>query len=787
MTTLVINPYKAGPPVTGSDFYGRKDLLAKVNQALASSNVVLLQGQRRIGKSSFLQKLYNFLKDEKSGMGKVLPLVPVIFDIQRYVQDTLPQFQNHLANAIAKEINIEVPTLNQWESSHTLFRDEWLPQVFENLGNQELVIIVDEFDNLGEQTINKSTEVLVSFLGELVKGEHQLKWVLTVGKDIGKLPIQYDPIVSSSKEERISFFSQPETKQLIIQPTFGILTYEETAIDRIYELTNGQPHLTQALCSEVFEYVVLDEEREIATVNDVNFVIPKTLQAYQGAIASIARVPTIEERVLATVASLTSDIKKANRDNIVHLLMENRVHLNREELNNTLESLIKWELLKGNNQAIGVAVEIVRIWVTENIPLEPSREEEIDIHQILANNRCELADKARQAGSYDFAIKDYKEVLVHIPNHCSALRGLADIYYLTEDLAGRAEALCKLYLYDHNVLPEMVEALAKYAQYAENKGDFSVASEQYEKLIKLQNSNEWQRGLIRNLTEQLEKCLEEVETLLNIEQRNNSFDPEEELAFIQEIPDEEDLTGKTQEIQKIKQIEEFETQNQHNAMKNNSDLSSETKINHRTYIVQRNSSISPIDLARKQEKIRSEKIRILESKIISIQEKIIKNNFNLSTDNDEYIYDNLKIQEQKVWVVLTRIQISKADINPATAAKLVLSLEEAEVQLSNKELRIITSYAVQDFSALFITILFIAYIVLVFLFIKQYLVGWIINIFIAFLTIFIACICFIGIFTPIILLLSGIFDKIEEIYHPLIIMIAKTKLKTLKTTLEDKS
>ena len=781
MTTLIINPYKAGPPVTGSDFYGRKDLLAKVNQALASSNVVLLQGQRRIGKSSFLQKLYNFLKDEKSGVGKVLPLVPVIFDIQRYVQDTLPQFQDHLAKAIAKEINIDVPNLNQWESSHTLFRDEWLPQVFEHLGNQELVIIVDEFDNLGEQTINKSTEVLVSFLGELVKGEHQLKWVFTVGKDIGKLPIQYDPIVSSSKEERISFFSQPETKQLIIQPTFEIMTYEETAIDRIYELTNGQPHLTQALCSEVFEYVVLDEEREIATVDDVNFVIPKTLQAYQGAIASIARVPTIEERVLATVASLTSDIKKANRYNIIHSLMKNRVHLNREELTNTLKSLTEWELLKGNDQAIHVTVEIVRIWVTENIPLEPSKEEEIDIHQILANNRCEFADKARQAGSYDLAIKDYEEVLVHIPNHCSALRGLAEIYNITGDLAGRAEALCKLYLYDHNVLPEMVEALAEYAQYAENKGDFSVASEQYEKLIRLQNSNEWQRGLIRNLTEQLEKYLDQVERLLNIEQRNKSFDPEEELAFIQEMPNEEDLTEITQEIQKNKQIEEFEKQDQHDIIKNNHDVLSEIETNTRAYTEQRDGSISSIEIIRKQKRIKL--VRVLESKIISIKEKIIKNNLNLSTNNNEYIYENLKIQEQRVWVVLTRIQISKADINLATAAKLVLSLQEAGVKLSEKEIRIITTYVVQDFSALFIVILFIISILLVFLFMKPDIVGLIIHVFITFLT-FTACIFFIIIFAFAILLLSSIFDKIEKVFHPLLIMVAKTKLKT---TSEDKS
>lgn len=534
MITLTVNPYKVGPPVTGCNFYGRMDLLFKVRQCLCSSNVVVLQGQRRIGKSSFLQRLPNFLNCETVGIVNGAPLLPVIFDIQRYIQDTLPQFQEHLAKTIAKAVEISVPSLSEWQSNSTLFRDVWLPQVFERLGSLRLVIIVDEFDNLCEQKDNRATCALVSFLGSLVAGERRLKWVVTVGRDIGKLPIEYDPIVSQATKFHISFLSLEETHQLIFKPASGKLTYEPTAVERIYELTNGQPHLTQALCSEVFERVVFDEEREIATVEDVETVIPQTLKAYQGAIASIARVPILEERVMAAVAQLTAEGKTASRDEIISLLVKNRVQLQRDELTVTLDSLLKWKLLVGDAQAHHVAIELVRIWITKNISLEPSREQELDIHYALAQNRYEFAQKACLAGKYDWAIKDYKEALEHIPNHCEALRGLAEAYRLSGDVAGRATTLQKLYLHERNVIRELTEALEEYAEQCEKQGEFSVAVEQYETLIKLQNCDRCQQGLVRSRMREFQRLLDKAEENLDLEKtKQYTEDKLQELVKLQ--------------------------------------------------------------------------------------------------------------------------------------------------------------------------------------------------------------------------------------------------------------
>jgi tetratricopeptide (TPR) repeat protein len=573
MQQFLLNPYKVGPPVVGTDFYGRQSLLFKVREALRTSNVVLLQGQRRIGKTSFLKQLSVFLNAPQQEH-----FVAAIFDIQRYIQDTLPQFQLHLASAIAKALQLPVPSLAEWEADYTLFRDTWLPQVYERLGDQQLVILVDEFDNLEGQTAPQVMQTLIPFLGQLVSGETQLKWVLTLGRQTGKLPIQYDPIISVGVQFRMSFLSLEETRQLVEKPTAKIVDYQPDAIARIYKLTNGQPHLTQALCSELFQSVVLEQERESVSEEDVDAVIPHTLEAYSSAIASIVRVPPIEERVLVAVAQLTAKKDTTNREEIINLLVENNVQqINRDDLTAALDSLLDWELLSGDIQAMRVSVELVRMWLVQNLSVEPNPQESLEIQHILAQSRFKLAEQLRQAGQYKRAIEDYKETLNYIPSHVEALRGLAEAYRLTGNLAEQVDTLQKLYSFERGVLNELVEALEKYAEQAEGEKNFGVAVEQYEELIKLQNCDRWQQKFKEALIKKYDVFMDDVKE--NFELKANLFpliwpiyfealekEQDKTLAFMKELSyiifqikkaalmTEKDINNKTSEfdIEKIK-------------------------------------------------------------------------------------------------------------------------------------------------------------------------------------------------------------------------------------------
>jgi tetratricopeptide (TPR) repeat protein len=534
MLQTLINPYKVGPPVAGASFYGRTKLLKLVRKDLSHSKVVLLQGQRRIGKTSFLKQLASSLIEQDQEAINI----PVIFDIQRYVQMSLPQFQLSLAQRIVKQLesqvlisssingdcssplqinstNLRIPDQSDLETKPNFFLDSWLPEIYAFLGEERsLVILVDEFDNFDGESSSLSMQMLIPFLGQIVSSEDRIKWVFALGKQIGKLPIHYDPIMNLGVQRRISFLEKSETRQLLEKPVKEVLSYQQAAIDRIYDLTNGQPHLTQALGSEIFQSVFLEQSRSTVMSEDIDRIVPNTLEVYGGAIASIVRVPPVEERILAIVTQLTRTNLTTNRDEIIGTLLSKHLKISRDELTETLNSLIEWKLLTGNFQELRISVELIKIWLNQNLHEEASPDESLNIQYLLANRRLELAEKERCLGNYESAIRDYQDTLEHIPSNIVALRGLAEAYRLIRKPEGRVKALQELYLHDPNVHNELIEALLVYAEQSEKEKDFLTAVKQYEELLKLQNSKRWQQRLFYNLIESFKNSIELAEKQL---------------------------------------------------------------------------------------------------------------------------------------------------------------------------------------------------------------------------------------------------------------------------------
>ena len=75
---LQTNPYVAGPAVFGPNFFGRNQIFQKIQEALVTSRqrLVVLYGQRRIGKSSILKELPQHLPSDC--------FTTVNFDLQYY-------------------------------------------------------------------------------------------------------------------------------------------------------------------------------------------------------------------------------------------------------------------------------------------------------------------------------------------------------------------------------------------------------------------------------------------------------------------------------------------------------------------------------------------------------------------------------------------------------------------------------------------------------------------------------------------------------------------------------
>jgi GTPase SAR1 family protein len=702
MNKLLINPYIVGSPVMGDNFYGRDKLLNQVERSLQSTNVVLLQGQRRIGKTSFLRQLAHSLSHEQLEVPKFPLRIPVIFDIQRYVQDTLPQFQMHLAGSITRALGLThdkdllIPSLAELETDSTLFQDKWLPQIYNHLHNQELVILVDEFDNFDEQTSSQAIKSLVSFIGQLVSGESWLKWVFTIGRLSGKISLEYDPILSSGEEFRLTFFSLEETSKLIAEPAKEILTYLPESIEYIYKLTNGQPHLTQAICSKIFEFL-LDENQSIVTHESIDVAIPQTLDSYGSAISSIASTSPIEEKVLIAIAKLTSSDSFTTRNQVIDLLVDNGVRLNRDDLSNAIENLLEWELLKGSAESLQITVKFVQLWLLQNRLIEPTQQENLDIQYAIAKSRFDFAQQALQAGQYALAIKDYKESLDYIPNNIKALRGLAEAYRLSDDLVNRVETLKKLYLHDQNNLNELIEALDKFATRCVQGDDFSGAVQQYDFILGFQNCNYWLKRKLDALMNSFERKVTDAETFLVLyknkkeHSRNSEIDNSDffdAARYERVLEDSQSNLSLVQSATNSISFSPTENVNQHNKVDERYTEEELVYINNR-----RQKSIRRHQLLRNTIEISESRIKLelnnlnklfIELNIIEQQIKDI-----LQEDMEHLLVNknSFDFLRHKSWLLSNRVQIefAKLENDPQKAALIIRELDRAGEKLEEED------------------------------------------------------------------------------------------------------
>jgi len=149
----MINPYIAGAPVTEKTmFFGRQDVFDWVQRSLTGKfvdHILVIHGQRRIGKTSVLKQIPFHLP---------ATYVPVFFDLQGRTHTSLARFLWRLAKEITRTLraaeDISLPELTREEFSEDpeLFQNQLLPQISQAIGDRRLLLIFDEFDSLEEPT-----------------------------------------------------------------------------------------------------------------------------------------------------------------------------------------------------------------------------------------------------------------------------------------------------------------------------------------------------------------------------------------------------------------------------------------------------------------------------------------------------------------------------------------------------------------------------------------------------------------------------------------------------------
>jgi tetratricopeptide (TPR) repeat protein len=448
------NPYIIGRPVSEAErFFDRENLFRFLSDSLAQrAQVILLHGQRRIGKSSVLAQIPAQLAEE--------PYQFVVLSLEGKSQKPLAKVLHDLARDISEDLNLPLalPTEAALAENPEDFADRFLVEVqqqIQSLGtpDRELVLLFDEFDTLGNYRPDAAATHLFPYLSEAIARHKFLHIIPVIGRRLEDLPTLLG-LFRKAPTFEIGLLNQIHTNELIQQPTADVMFYEPDALNAIWELTAGHPYFTQVLCFALFSQAREDDWWQI-TAADVERVVDRAIELGEGGLAWFWDGLPIPERVFFAAAAEVAEIKlKENHSLEVKegdplALLEDSGIILTDCLHNAQRNLLDWKYLRQIKRveapetvergSYKITIELVRRWLIRRHGIKQEMWELQDLEP-SAKADYEAARELRQNRAFYPAIQRYEQALALNPNHISTIFELAECLLATQ-AASRAIAI----------------------------------------------------------------------------------------------------------------------------------------------------------------------------------------------------------------------------------------------------------------------------------------------------------------------------------------------------------
>ncbi|NER24103.1 MAG: ABC transporter substrate-binding protein [Symploca sp. SIO1C2] len=505
------NPYIIGRPITEKGrFFGRESLFHFLEDSLIQGEqVILLHGQRRIGKSSVLFQIPHSVECDG------FHFVP--FDLQDQSLLPLSVVLENLATEIVDYLELEdsvtLPTAQELEADLTFFSRVFLTSVYQVLDNKNLVLLLDEFDVLStdnrdnNQRSNFADKYFFPYLKSLIDEQEKLFIIPVVGRKLDDMQ-QLLTLFKRAPNHEIGLLDETSAKRLILNPAHGILAYDQNAIKAILELSAGHPYFTQVICFALFGQARNEGNWNVTQV-DVEKVVDKAIESAEGGLAWFwDGLPIAEQVVFSAVAKAQERAKQRQAmlpENPLILLQEYGV-IPTKEIKQAAKQLINKVFLDETGRK--VKVELVRRWLVSHYPL---RQEIWQLEKLDKDfdNFFRAAEKWENYGGNKLKKmrKACEQVLEFNPNHFGALFAIADISLTVEDFSKAVEFYTRAYKVDPISNQEgLVQSLLSYGNDLwRNQQQFKQAKQHFERVLKIDPNNAIARDKLSELAPLVDK------------------------------------------------------------------------------------------------------------------------------------------------------------------------------------------------------------------------------------------------------------------------------------------
>lgn len=419
------NPYIAGSPLRDSyGFFGRQDILDWVLAELlnTNTNALVLYGQRRVGKTTILLQLKNYLPKEK--------FFPIYFDLQDQAKRPLGEVLADLVSSLEDRINLPKYQSDDFDDKGEFFRSVFIPDLYKTLdAGCRPVFLFDEFDvfdqvDEGFLDITAASKELFPFLRQVINDDSRTAFVFVVGRQPEDLKANIHQIFKTSLSKEIWVLDQVSAEKLIRQSEINeTLKFTQEAINRILQLTSSHAYLTQLLCQRLWQQAYQNKPPVIPTIDieEVNSAVPDALNAGEQAFTWIWEGLGPAEKIYATaLAKISNENEPITEDQVIQVLAEHAARLRLREVEQAPQDLVKRHVLVfSENRKYIFAVEMFRRWIKQKRSLREVVDE-IDNLDPIAQKLFLVGQDFYNKHIWIDAKRFFEEALQHNSNHFRA-------------------------------------------------------------------------------------------------------------------------------------------------------------------------------------------------------------------------------------------------------------------------------------------------------------------------------------------------------------------------------
>ena len=372
-TQPVHNPYVAGDPVEGDLFVGRGEVIKQLEELWLMGNQlqsVVLYGHRRMGKTSILKNLSSYLGNNvKVAYINLLSLGAVSKD------NGESEVLIALSDAISQAVSLSPPTDEDFLRLPAVTFQRFIRLISQQFQpNQGLVIALDEFEKIEELISTGSLNPdFLGFLRGILQEHANIAFAFAGLHTLEEMTGDYfNPLFASILPIPIRFFSIGETRQLLANPAEDFtLDYEPETLNKIYQLTAGQPYLTQLIGFQLvrhYNHQVFEEGRErspIFTVEDLTFVthhsdfFTKGSYYFTGVWNQAAQDTPCQQEILWILAKATDGEASLSG-------LRRKSRLSEEAIAQALTTLKRHDVVRDDDGKWQIIVPLFREWVLKH-------------------------------------------------------------------------------------------------------------------------------------------------------------------------------------------------------------------------------------------------------------------------------------------------------------------------------------------------------------------------------------------------------------------------------------